>query len=434
MFTNQPWVMTKEVHDVSGVVSYPSLNEAAFLIGIGGAEFLTVGDSMEVVILAEGGSNGISDNRPFQVGDKFVADIVSRDALQLQNGVSGDNTQIWSVAGDVSGAFAAYTLNTASPNLYSSGGLQFRITPGEVANGIGDSFSFYVQSNQFRWRQDAGAWSSDTDIAPTVALINGLSAVFDEGAGVSFQPDDSFSFSVQQPYKADNSTFPDVYYWSPGVGTADIVYDFETDNPVDMIAIAWHSGLSSNTVTAQLLDASDLVLSTSVLTYSRDVMFHFLPELVTARKVKLSFSGASAFRLNWVWCGVALSLNTDADVLTVRYARNMLRSGAGVSGKHVARGYSGRIEWNGQWNTEGTTGFLSDADVTKLIGLFESVKSSDDQPLALIANPDYEFGWLFVLADDELESIDDYAYNLENREQRVQSSGINLLPVYLAEE
>jgi hypothetical protein len=198
-----------------------------------------------------------------------------------------------------------------------------------------------------------------------------------------------------------------------------------------MIAIAWHLIPAGASVTAQLLNSSDVELYSASLTRHADVMFHSLTSAEAGvRKLKLSFSSASGFWLAWVWCGQSVYLNADADVLTIRPARLMLRGGANQPGRHIARGSTGLMEWRGAWETTEETGFLSETDISKLIAIFESVKSNNDQPIALIPNPDYDNGWLLRWSGDEFEPVDDFAFNLTERTQRVQTTSIEFGAVY----
>lgn len=431
MFTNKPFYLTQETHGDGGAVSYPSLNIAGFLIAIGCSDSLVVGDTIEVSLLPEAGENSFRDNRFYQVGDKFIADIIARLPLQLQNGRTGDNLQTWAVFGAVAGGYANYSVNTQSPAAYSNGGLGFTITPGSIPNAIGDQFVFSVLLNQFRWRKNGGSYSSDTDIDATVSLSDGVSAVFTEGAGVSFQDGDVFSFAVEQPYSPAHSVLPTSEYWTPDSATGNIIYDFGSDQVIDMIAIAWHLIPAGASVTAELLNAADGVLYSASLTRNADVMFDSLTSAQTGvRKLKLSFTSASGFWLAWVWCGQSVYLNADADALTIKPSRLMLRGSANQPGRHIARGYTGSMEWRGAWETTDETGFLSESDIGKLIAIFESLKSNNDQPFALIPNPDYDNGWLLRWAGDEFEPVDDFAFNLAERTQRVQTTSIEFGAVY----
>ena len=130
----------------------------------------------------------------YEVGDVFAAHIVSGSPVQFGGGQIGDDTQTWSVAGSVSGALPDYALNTITPVPYSAANLSWLITPGGIDSRLRDSFQFFVEGGEFRWRKNGGAWSADTQIDSAVVMSDGVSATFDPGSAPSFVPGDSYSF------------------------------------------------------------------------------------------------------------------------------------------------------------------------------------------------------------------------------------------------
>jgi len=431
MFTNQPYYLVKEVHDAAGNQRFVSLDMAGFVVAIGCDDHVSVGDTITVSILPEAGESSIADNRFYQLGDTFLVDIVARKPLQMQNGRSGDNNQTWSVHGDVYGAYSGYTVNTESPAAYSDDGLGFTINVGNVPSAIGDTLSFAVMLNQFRWRKNADAWSADMDIDATVALSDGLSANFGEGAGVSYQDGDSFAFTVVQPYSPSHAALPSREYWSPGASGGTLTFEFANDQVVDMIAVAWHLLPAGATITARLLDSGDSELYSTVLVHNKNVIFDSLDTAQSSvRKLEIIVSGADNFWLAWVWCGQSVYLNADADELIIRPSKLMLRGSNAIVGRHIADGYTGRLEYRGQWQTNDETGFLSESDINKLTDIFDYIKLNNDQPIGLIPNTNYDEGYLLHWEGDTFEPVDQFAFNLNNRDQRVQSTSIEFSALY----
>jgi len=105
-------------------------------------------------------------------------------------------------------SFAPYALNTITPNTYSDNGLSFDIDVGGIAFSLGDTFTFSVEGGQFKWRKNAGLWSADTSIQPTVSLSDGLSAEFLSGAAPSWVSGDKWSFKAEAINGADQLRQP----------------------------------------------------------------------------------------------------------------------------------------------------------------------------------------------------------------------------------
>jgi hypothetical protein len=188
-FTNVYYHAVRTGFDQDGNEVLTPTMEFGFAIQACGA--LIEGDAVTIRI------TGTGAGRSYQVGDRFEVQVVKGAALALGGGQTGTDTLTWSVRGSVDGGFADYALNKTTPNTYSDGGLSFLITPGGLDFALGDSFTFYVEGGQFRWRQDGGAWSGDVQIADTVAIgADGLELAFVPGAGPSFVAGDTYSFEA----------------------------------------------------------------------------------------------------------------------------------------------------------------------------------------------------------------------------------------------
>lgn len=167
-----------------------STREFGIGVGIACGESLQNGDKLIITISPQG-----NIRVTYQVGDRFTARIINGAPIQLGGGQTGNDTQTWRVRGSVAGALADYSLNKTTPNAYSAGNIGFLITPGGIANALGDAFEFYVEGGQFRYRVNGDSWSSNLQIAGTVNT--GLWQFrFANGAAPSFVPGDTYSFKI----------------------------------------------------------------------------------------------------------------------------------------------------------------------------------------------------------------------------------------------
>ncbi len=165
-------------------------------VGIGCADQLQYGDKLFITISPIGNLRVT-----YQVGDQFRVAIINGAPAQLGGGRTGTDTQTWRVRGSVLGGLTDYSLYKPSPGTYSAGGITFKITPGGIADALGDEFEFYIEGGQFKYRKSGGAWSSNTQIASSVNIDFGgaanIAATFATGTAPSFVIGDSYSFSVK---------------------------------------------------------------------------------------------------------------------------------------------------------------------------------------------------------------------------------------------
>lgn len=164
-------------------------------LDIGCRQYLVEGDRLEITI----GETGTSI-RGYQQGDSYRVAIAAGSAVQLGGGQIGDDTLTLSVVSDVDGALADYEFYKPSPVSYQTQNagedIDFLMTEGGIPLALGDSWVWYIEGGEFRWRKNGGSWSSDTAIAATVALSDGVSAAFDPGSAPSFIPGDSYTLSA----------------------------------------------------------------------------------------------------------------------------------------------------------------------------------------------------------------------------------------------
>ena len=406
MFTNQDWHSAKEVYNQdTGARTVEATKEIYLAIAIGCSGSLQAGDTFTVTV------SDVSENKTYQVGDKITLTIVAATARQWQDGVSGDNLHTWAVRGSVAGALADYSVEHSNESAYSNSGVGFLITRGDQPNSIGDTWTFTVSREQYRWRKNSGSWSSAADIPTTATLItDGLSATFTPGAGTSFEANDLFAFTVKQPYAPAHSQLPTWEYWQANSATADITYTFASDQSIDAIAIMWHGLPSGTGITLELLDVSDVVQYTATPSWSAGVILDVPSSTQTARKLRISLTSATDGWIAWAWCGVANSLSIDAERCRVFRSRQLARAtGDNAGAIHLGQGYTGELTYSTESRT---TGGVSQTDLDYLDTLFASLKSSGDYPFGLIpnANRSSAVGYLFKWDADDFDPVDLWEY------------------------
>lgn len=396
MFVNQGWHSSRVRITPDGQEEWYSTQEIWLGIKIGCYGSLQVGDSFDVVV------GGVSNERSkaYLVGDTLAVEIIGASELYMTGGVTGDNTHTWAVYGTDAGALADYSVIDGAEVAYSalSGDLQFLITRGGNENSLGDRWTFQIFSKQWRWRKDSGSWSSAADIPDgTVALSDGIEAEFIGGSGISFEDDDLFSFTVYQPYSPSNALLSDRYPWEWSGASANWVTDFGSDQSVDTVAI-WHALPTGATVTIEGLNAADSVLWTETPTVTdSNLILALLATSETTRKVRVSVASATDGAIRWIWAGVGLSVEWDAD--TVQPIRGYALAGQVYRGA----GYGLRVAWS---NQSGGSAGLPIEDIDTLVAMVDSLRQANNLPSVVIGNRDQSRGYLCRLSDDDIE-IDD---------------------------
>lgn len=257
-------------------------------VDIGCPEALLPGDRLIVKI-----DRVVNPRATYQVGDIITARIVRADPVELGGGQTGDDTLTWRVVASVDGPLDDYALVTTAPAAYSDGGIDFLITPGAIPFELGDAYSFAIEGGQFRWRQDGGTWVESVDIAPTVALADGLSASFAAGAPPSFVVGDAYSFQALATNGIDRLRTPDDRRAS---WTGSTVIEAVGAAPIDALLL-WHD-IPSNA--AVRLQGSDDGFSTTpfnrLLTWRRGVICALLDAPVTYAEYRITCDTSGSIR------------------------------------------------------------------------------------------------------------------------------------------
>lgn len=387
-----------------------STYEVGFGLRIGCENRLEEGDQVTITI------GDVTIDYPYQVGDRYEIPLVSGGPIAFTSGVTGTDTQKWTVLSSL-GARIDYDL-TAAELPYSDDGLTFTLHRGAIPFSLGDAFSFGVETGgMFRWRKNAFGWSSDTAIADTVALADGLSAVFTPGPVPSFAVGDSYSWRVDQPYSPANLRQP-----VPGVGHrwtgADqtVAVDLGTVQAMDTVCVALHTLPTSATLTlAGSLDG--VSFWTEVLTVQVGPIVKLVTR--TARYLELRIVGASGSAIGWWWVGTAWNPSGDG-ATSVRLARQYsLARGAGInpSGIYRGKGVGGALAWNVD-----DKDWLEHGDATELWAMLDHVKASGDEPLCFV--PHYltpSEAALVVIDADEVSIEDLYQFQSDSQSDRALS-------------
>lgn len=360
-------------------------HEFSFVFRVACIDDLKLGDSVTITIDGDGSTIG------YQIGDTLQMAVIAADSLDLGGGVTGSDEQTWSVKRSVDGPGTDYTQDIDTPALYDDGDVQFRLTPGGIADAIGDYWTFCVESGKFKWREDGGAWSADTDIGAT-ALSDGLSLAFTEGACPSFVVGDTVSWDVLQPHAIDGAASPDgaAFAWT-GAGT---VITLTITGTVDVIALAMHTLPSGATV-----NVADGVALNEDLTWRSGPMVLPLDTPLTDPTITITIGSATGGTIGWLWAGEAITMDNPAQTQRRRKRWNML-DGAGRNARNGADGA-------GWGYTLTFKPFETSATVTSLLAAIDEAKSDGDAPLIFVPQSAIPGEAELVRWPDEIE-LDDW--------------------------
>lgn len=431
MFTNQNFYAVFESLDADGTITYVSANTIGFQLAIGCSGSLSEGDQIVVEVFATPGTGGsVVSNRYYQLGDRFRVDIVGSSPKTLQNGVAGDNVHTWAVVADKLGKLPDYSVIDGSEAAYNQSGISFKITRGGVPNSLNDQWLFSILANQYKWRKDAGAYSADADIpASPVSIGDGLSIEFSEGVGKSFENGDSFSFVANQPNSPAHVLTPTSDVWVWDTASFDISLDMGAAQAISMVCIPWHTLPATATLSIELRDISNVLITTLSPQWNADGIYVDLsPGQAGVRYIRVIGSNALGGSISWIWAGSPVYFYTEADSMIIRRSRKMGELAQSGARLHLARGYNGQISWS---SASGASGWIYDEDLTTLDNLFSYLKAADDEAFSLIPNIDHGKSYMLRLSDDVLEPIDDMAYGLDDLTEQVFSASLTFREVWM---
>jgi hypothetical protein len=370
-----------------------STNEFGFGLQVACDDRLKEGDSITISI------DGVSADYPYQIGDTYQIPIVGGGPLSFAGGVDGSDTLTWAVQASVDGALADYALDL-DEDPYAAGGLNFAIHRGGIPFALGDQFAFSIEAGgRLRWRKDAGSWSSDTAIADTVSLTDGLSALFQSGAAPSFVAGDVYSYSVRQPNAPDHTQSAHEETWRWSGAAAYLALEWTSDQTIECVGLLRHGLSSPATVSIALKNGVGTTLQTLAPTVADGPILVLLPAaLTTVRSIEITVVNAGGMALGWVYAGVPFEPSHNARV-TLRRAYALDRSsGLNPRGAYLGAGRGGEIAWE-NW--------LLQDEFNGLLSLIDDCKGDDDAPIVFLPQADHPSDAALARIDSDALEVSD---------------------------
>lgn len=421
-YTNRAWITSKASTDSGASAGVPvgepfSTREFGMAIAAGCSERLLPGDKIVIVI------QGVDGGRPYAVGSVATLDVVTAGPAYLAGGVDGDDTHVWSVLGSTSGAHPDYEVpSDGSPvPAYTDDGVEIQLAHGGIDWALGDTWTFAVESGQFLWRQDGGAWSSPVDIDDEVVLAAGLSAAFAPGASPSFVADDAWTFAVEQPGAPSHIQAPDTDAWSWDGASATLVVDLGGTETIESVAVARYALPAGAVVSVQGGDGSTWP-NTVTLDATGKVAAAMLETPWSVTHLRLSVSSATGGEIGWLWAGAPLATEYSATTCVINRVYGITR-GAGINpgSLYAGCGTGGELAWEGGW--------LTQTDLDALLAMLDAMQE-DDAPMILIPHVDHADEAALVRVDTDTIRIEDvHEFQPDDKAHRRISMSIPLTAV-----
>jgi hypothetical protein len=419
---------------------------------------LMEGDTITVTI-------GGNTERTYQIGDTTYLPTVAAADIEMAGGIDGDDTYTFGVKGTVNTSFPSHLLDRDAPLPYkgtnapvwqaghsysltnyvkavtfngyryecttagTSGGsaptwpttigatvndngvvwtcraveLAFEITDGIVMFAVGDSFEFNIEGGHFKWRKDAGTWSSA--IAITIAfqeITEGVEVAFDFGVSPSFVVDDAWEIICLQENQAANMLVP----WANSATKAsgNIVFTFAAPVTVDSLIIDMHS-LTGDVVfeASNESDFTPLVYTETIST--AELISLIFEDGITARYFRIKPTGEQT--IGYIFLGTMMRLDTDADKATpvMRFKMSTQESPEPfslLSNKKIG------------FNLNYSKSWASNDDFGKIMDMIEYLKGNNNMPFYFVPNTDYPADAVRSWIDkDNFDDIDmDFDFNV----------------------
>ena len=394
----------KMVLNADGEEVPTSTREFGIGVAIGCLDLLKVGDKLLITLTPY--ANGRST---YQQADAIEFQIVRADPVQLGGGQDGDDTTTFDVRGSVVGALDPYHLVTTAPTGYSSGGLSFSVTEGALPWAPGDRWTFSAEGGEARYRIDGGSWTT-IDIAGTVALASGLSAVFRPGATPSFVAGDTYQLRALASNGAGRARRPDdeSLTWT-GSLQLDIT---PVSGAVDTLLIGGHTIPSTATIT--LTGSNDnwaTVAYSQAITWRANHIGYLLAAATTCAKWRLAIDDSGS--IDWLYLGVPgrpVFVGTGGIASHGKWQRTV-----DLANGQRRRGLGGRIA-----HTD-----ITSESVEDLLVALEYAHANDDSRIGIVS-PAGEAGICTI--PEKLDIEDVYGYGPEEDRRRL-SFTMDLTPV-----
>jgi len=412
--------------------------EFGFGLVVACPERLIEGDQITIRI------GSVDNTKPYQVGDEAHLATVHAAPAWLAGGIDGNDTHTWSVIGSQSGPLPDWPISTNGSPIppYSAAGIQLQLTHGGIPWELGDTWSLALEAGHWRWRVGNAAegtwqaWSAAQDIPATgpATLPDGLQLHFDAGIAPSFQPDDRATWHLHQPHAASHLRSGNTTQWAWDTPDASVTLDLGSARTIEAVALArWH--LPAN-ATVQLQTSQDgtnwaapITLLASGGHSERTSAVHFLAQPTAARHLRIHVEGTpEGGALGWLWAGQPLALQHHASDCT-RQKRWAVQRGDHLNPTSLYRGTGDgwRIQWDAN---DPNSSALLDADLPQLLALLDSARQSDT-PFIFVPHWQHPEETSLVRAEgDALDIRDEFAWQTNQRAQRLFSCALTLEPVY----
>lgn len=336
-FTHRYYHSARKRTNDQGETVIESTREFGFAPAVAGP--LKTGDTIVVTIV-----NAQGTTRTYQQGDRYSFEVVNSGPVQFGGGQDGNDTLTWRVHDSVDGVLTPYALDLDSPAAYNADGVTFSITEGAIPFELGDEYTFSFEGGQFRWRKDGGSWTSGVQIAASVVLSDGVSAVFDVGKAPSFPVGDTYNFIAQAingPGQAVSPTEGRMEF-----DDATTITIANGGNVSDLLL--YHTLDSGASITLQGSDDSfsTTPLSESVA-WNEGVIVHRPSSSSSYAEYRIVITDAgTGATIQWAWLGAPWNPTRTG---SAQRSRRILgqRSGPNYTGSHV--GSAGGASLNFAW-------------------------------------------------------------------------------------
>jgi hypothetical protein len=363
-----------------------STREFGVAVTVGCPDQLEEGDQITIRV------SGAGTNNTYQIGDKYLMQVIAARPAYLLGGIDGNDTHTWGVVGTVAGPLADYSVVHGAELPYSAGGLGFTIVRGGINNALADRWNFDVLAGQFRWRKDAGAWSAATNITGgTLALSDGLNLGFTPNKAPSFVVGELYAWDVYQPYAPSEALEPDPNYgWRWSGTSAALTLALGSSQTLGAVAIVHRLPVGATLLLEGSIDGFGTVAWSEAITYRKLVIVALLSTERVATHIRLTVASATDGAVLWLWVG--LPLQTAVPLLNYTSSREYRRT-AGSSLRQSRRlqglGYNAQAEFAG----------LDLADYEAVLALLDAA-ADDGKPMILTpalgddGSNAPAFGWL----------------------------------------
>ena len=423
IFTNQAYVSVVPSSGTGASADVPagapfSTKEFGLYIAASCEERLKEGDQVVIKIL------GVDGDRPYSVGDDAVIAVVGGGPAYLSGGVTGDDTLTFAVSGSVDGPLDPYALTALEPS-YIDAGIEVQINRGGIPFALGDTFTLGIETGQFRWRRDGGAWSTAADIEDgALALADGLTVEFVPGAAPSFLDGDAWIFSARQPYAPANLQTPDAAVWAWSGTGANIIINLGAETDISALALARYSLPTGATVLIEGGDGSTWPKSQS-MDVSGAVSVAMLADIWSVTHLRLTVASATGGSIGWLWAGLPLATTYSAARCRMARSYAIQRGGSiNPSSQFLGAGQAGEIAWDADSSP------LLQSDLDAVLAMLDHMQRQAE-PMILV--PHFLHASESGLVRVETDSIDPQEYfqlQPDNSAHRIISLDLELRAVH----